>query len=251
MRTEHAGMGIGERLLPATWHRALQFNRHSIVQFVTKNLPALTSSSLILDVGSGSTEEQHFNQLLERNGARVHRCDLAARSGIDYRADLHHMPVRENSYDLILCTQVLQYVQDPRLVCAELCRILKPGGHLFLTAPQSSHLDAPPHHYFHFTSYGLRFLLQDGGVEVLRLEPQGGHFRYLGTQLHYTCVVIRRAMRSRLQRVVLFPVLVVCTLLFGFLTKAFCLWLDRFDRDRANTMGWNCYARKPLVSAAT
>jgi len=95
--TESRGLGIGERLLPVAWHRALQFNRYSIVQFVTKNLPALTSSSRVLDVGSGSSEEQHFNQLFERDGARAHRCDIASRSGIDYRADLHHMPIRDNS----------------------------------------------------------------------------------------------------------------------------------------------------------
>jgi hypothetical protein len=119
-----------------------------------------------------------------------------------------------------------------------------------LTAPQSSHLDAPPHHYFHFTSYGLKLLLQNAGVEVLRLEPQGGHFRYLGTQLHYICVVIRRAMQTRLRRIVLFPVLVICTVLFGLFTKVLCLWLDRFDHDRLNTMGWNCHARRPANTLA-
>jgi hypothetical protein len=32
---------------------------------------------------------------------------------------------------------------------------------------------------------------------------------------------------------------------FGFVTKILCLWLDRFDKQRKNTLGWNCHCRKP------
>lgn len=43
-------------------------------------------------------------------------------------ADAHKLPFSEKSFDLIICTEVLEHVQDPKGVLQEIKRVLKPGG---------------------------------------------------------------------------------------------------------------------------
>lgn len=50
-------------------------------------------------------------------------------------ADLTAMPFDDNSFDVIICSHVLEHVPDDRKAFAELFRILKPGGHALLLVP--------------------------------------------------------------------------------------------------------------------
>lgn len=236
-------LSFGRLLLPREFHQSLAFDRYEVVKFVRQNLPPLLRGGLVLDAGSGATEEQYFRGMLD--AARFHTFDIFVRSGLVYVADIERMPIREGSYDVALCTQVLEHVPHPPIAVNELYRVLKPGGHLILTTPQTAFLHEIPHHYFNHTCFGLRMMLEQAGFEVLKLEPQGGHFRSVGMQLHYTCTVVKSKMTTPLRKILLYPVLLACSLIFGFLTKLLFKWLDRFDHERKNTLGWNCLCRKP------
>jgi SAM-dependent methyltransferase len=237
-------LSFGRFVLPDKLHRRLQFDRWSVTEFIRSKGLAHLRGAFVLDAGSGSLDEQTSRESLK--DARLHTMDIAQRTGLTYIGDLHRMPVRTETYDVVFCTQVLEHVRQPHVVCSEIFRVLKHGGNLFVTVPQTWYLHDLPHHYFNHTCYGLRFILEAAGFEILTLEPQGGHFHCLGTQLHYTCTVIKDAMTTPLRRVLLFPLLVVCSIVFGLMTKLLCLWLDRFDKQRKNTLGWNCHCRKPL-----
>src|SRR5512139_1630315 len=51
-------------------------------------------------------------------------------------ADLHEMPeVESDSFDTVVCTEVLHECVSPMTVMKELARVLKPGGFLLVTAP--------------------------------------------------------------------------------------------------------------------
>lgn len=50
--------------------------------------------------------------------------------------DIQHLGrIATNSYDVVICTQVLQYVENPDRAVSELHRVLKLGGQLFLSVP--------------------------------------------------------------------------------------------------------------------
>jgi ArsR family transcriptional regulator len=55
-------------------------------------------------------------------------------------ADLHHLPLADQSFDTVLCFNVLVEVEEPARVLAQLHRVLRPGGRLALTV-----LDAHDH----------------------------------------------------------------------------------------------------------
>jgi SAM-dependent methyltransferase len=96
------------------------------------------------------------------------------------------LPFASGRFDVILCTQVLEHIPQPQQMVAEALRVLRTGGQLILTAPQTWGLHEEPHDYYRFTRYGLQYLLESVGFEVTRIEARGGVFRMIGqTFLNY------------------------------------------------------------------
>jgi ubiquinone/menaquinone biosynthesis C-methylase UbiE len=128
----------------------------------TEELPALQEASAkykqlnfhrLLDLGCGNGRHVvAFAKL----GFDVIGLDIS-RSGLDLtdawlqeeglsalllQADTRHpLPLKENSIDGLLSTQVIHhaYLQQVTLAIAEIHRILKPGGVAFVTVPRSSY----------------------------------------------------------------------------------------------------------------
>jgi len=51
------------------------------------------------------------------------------------RGSLLEVPLDNESVDMVMSTQVIEHIQDHEKAAAELCRILKPGGHALITVP--------------------------------------------------------------------------------------------------------------------
>lgn len=237
-------MSLGSRLLPPRFHERLQVERWHVHEFIRKQaIPLMKSGMSVLDAGSGHEHEQYLRKELLATGATLHTCDFNPGPGVDFTADVSQLPFENSSYDIVLSTQVLEHVQDPAKVVSEMARVLKPGGRLFLTTPQSSPLHNLPWNYFNSTNLGLRLLFEKAGLTVLMEEPQGGHFTVLAYNLHWTANIWKQ---EPLPALIKKPLLLATQLLGGFLLKVPLIWLDRFDHNRLNTQGWNLAGQKPL-----
>lgn len=92
------------------------------------------------------------------------------------------VPERDETFDLVLSTQVAEHVEDPRLYLAECLRLLRPGGTLFLSTHGAYEDHAFPADYQRWTAAGLRRDLTAAGfqdVRVLKLTagPRAGVFQ--------------------------------------------------------------------------
>ncbi|MFL5886405.1 MAG: class I SAM-dependent methyltransferase [Thermoleophilaceae bacterium] len=103
-------------------------------------------------------------------GSRVDRSDVldAARDNpkATIVADIAHAPeIESNTFNCIICTQVLLLVYDVRAAIATLERILAPGGVLLLTVPGVSRICRPEADtwgdWWRFTTMSLRRLLEE------------------------------------------------------------------------------------------
>jgi len=77
------------------------------------------------------------------------------------------------SFDCVICTEVLEHCPEPRNTLAEVSRVLRRGGHVFLTTPSLRPLHEMPHDYFRFTPSGITQLATSAGLEVRTIRPKG------------------------------------------------------------------------------
>lgn len=79
---------------------------------------------------------------------------------VDIVSNAEAMDVADGSFDLVLCTQVLEHVQNPARVVDECYRVLKPGGILIATAPSIYPHHGYPADNWRFMPDGFRHLLR-------------------------------------------------------------------------------------------
>jgi SAM-dependent methyltransferase len=103
---------------------------------------------------------------------------------VDFVGDLQDMTgVSTETYNVVLCTEVLEHVPQPEKVIVEVRRILKARGKFILSVPHLSRLHEEPYDFYRFTKHGLKFLLERNGFSVLEIVPTGSLFSFLGHQV--------------------------------------------------------------------
>jgi SAM-dependent methyltransferase len=131
----------------------------------------------VLDIGCGM---QPFRHML---GPRVDHYVGVDRPGELTRPTIvgsaEALPVPDATFDVVMCTMVLEHVVDPRKVLAEARRVLAPGGRIVLTVPGVWPTHEAPHDYWRFTRFGLEELMREFEVEG-ELVPLGGLWAVVG-----------------------------------------------------------------------
>jgi SAM-dependent methyltransferase len=103
-----------------------------------------------------------------------------------FEGDLVAANLPGEAFDLVYMGDVLEHVPDCRAVLAEVARVLKTGGHLYLRGPLTTNslarrlalalcgaagrrivLREPPYHLWEFTPGPLEYLCEAAGLEVI------------------------------------------------------------------------------------
>lgn len=87
--------------------------------------------------------------------------------------DARRLPFAQGSFDAVLCAQVLEHVNQPGQVLAEVGRVLKPGGCGILSVPFIYNVHVGPYDFFRFSPFGITELLESAGLKVKTLRYQG------------------------------------------------------------------------------
>jgi len=127
----------------------------------------------VLDLGCGN---QPYARLAGRGNLQYLGVDLSLEHSPlpDVCADSLRLPFRDSTFDTILSTQVIEHVADPSEMMKEIGRVLKPFGHVIMTAPQAWPLHEEPRDFFRYTRYGLQILAQRCDLEILYIRERGG-----------------------------------------------------------------------------
>src|ERR1700722_3069734 len=121
----------------------------------------------VLDVGG---RLQPYRALL---GARVSRyvaIDTQLTPLVNVAAAGEALPFRDEQFDFLICTQVLEYFPDPGQATREIWRVLRKGGVAFVSAP-SVFVRDNDNEYWRFLPAGLRYLFKD--FEPVEVIPEG------------------------------------------------------------------------------
>lgn len=79
-------------------------------------------------------EAQLEKRLRALPGLDYRTADLM-RDDVDHQIDVTDMPFPDDSFDVVLCSHVLEHVPDDKRAMRELRRVLRPSGWALLTAP--------------------------------------------------------------------------------------------------------------------
>jgi len=77
-----------------------------------------------------------------------------------------NIPYENDVFDGILCTQVLEHVEDLDLLLTECNRVLKTKGCFSVSVPFAFREHEQPHDFRRFTSYGLTLIMSRHGFKV-------------------------------------------------------------------------------------
>lgn len=233
-------------LVPQGVRERLDLHARAVLRFVRDTAASLPRDARVLDAGAG---ESPYRSLL----AHVRYVALDDRRGdagwdygrLDVVGDLRRMPLRDESFDAVLCTETLEHLTDPQDVLREVARVLRPGGRLHMTAPLSFREHQEPHDYFRYTRHGLRLLLERAGLSVVRIDPEGGYFRLLGDKIQPLHRHLFAKDRALVWKALFLPLHPVSLVLFTLVAPAACAALDPLDRRRRHTTGFLVVAERP------
>jgi SAM-dependent methyltransferase len=85
-------------------------------------------------------------------------------------APLTAIPLASESIDLVVCTEVLEHVQNDAAALYELSRVMKPGGWLLLSTPTLPAEFDPMHVREGYAATVLAEMLGSQGLEVMRVD---------------------------------------------------------------------------------
>ncbi|HWH44540.1 MAG TPA: methyltransferase domain-containing protein [Thermoleophilaceae bacterium] len=182
--------GVSERL--RRFADEQPFERRPILEFMVRAAGELPANAKVADVGAGDSP---YRELFDHTEYLATDWSESVHEAEDVRvvAPADDLPFGEASFDAVLFTQVLEHVQDPPGVLAELLRVLRPGGRLYLSAPLVWELHELPHDYWRFTEGGLRLLIEAAGFAEVAVEPRGDSFTTLAQLMRNVPAMIGEA----------------------------------------------------------
>jgi len=144
-------------------------------------MSATISPGRILDVGCG-----------DKKATGAVGIDCRVLDGVDLVHDLDQTPwpLPDSSFDLILCSHVIEHTADIPAFLREVHRVGAPGARVRIETPHFSSLDSwtDPSHRHHLSLRSFNFFTEDGYLHqgrIFRVERVGLTFRRsaLGSRL--------------------------------------------------------------------
>jgi SAM-dependent methyltransferase len=124
----------------------------------------------ILEIGSGNTEKKQSVITIFKEANTFLQTDI--------KKEYNHMfldvtkPLEiKNKFDLVICTNVLEHIFETNLAIANLKKLVKKGGHLFVSVPFIYPLHDEPADYWRFTEHSLKILFKE--FEIIEFKKTG------------------------------------------------------------------------------
>ncbi len=140
--------------------------RKANFRYFQEKLSHVADGSLVLDIGAGPSQ---FRSLFERH--TTISVDYYPYDLIDVIADITKpLPFCSDCFDVVVLSNVLEHVPNPRSLLKEAFRVLKPGGIVIATIPFLMRQHQQPYDFNRFTHFALHDKFSDfSNVNVIPL----------------------------------------------------------------------------------
>lgn len=147
-------------------------------KFIRDWVQNFPEGSLILDIGVGFPL---YRSIFKKYRYVSLDIDLEGRPSV--LGSIYALPFKDNTFDICLCTEVLEHLPEPSPALSEMRRVLSDSGQLILTVPFVFGVHSA-FDYHRWTKMGLTDLLKKGGFIIVQIKERGGIFSVLAQLLH-------------------------------------------------------------------
>lgn len=145
--------------------------------FIKKSFTNAGPREYLLDLGCGVKPFKPYYDTIAKKSIGI---DVAqsphGTNAVDIVYDGKIFPFKENEFDLVFCTEVMEHVPDPVLFLSEINRVMQMNGKLIMTTPFMVPLHEEPYDFYRYTKYGIKELLTRSGFEVEQITPFADYF---------------------------------------------------------------------------
>jgi len=131
----------------------------------------------LLDVGCGAKPYEPFfaGAVTEYVGVDV------ANPAAELEGTVEEIPVPDESFELVLCTQTLEHALDPARAVRELRRVVAPGGRVLVSTHGVQVYHPNPDDYWRWTHAGLeRLFRENASWSAVTVTPASGTTACIG-----------------------------------------------------------------------
>jgi SAM-dependent methyltransferase len=94
---------------------------------------------------------------------------------LDFECDLTQpLPFSAEIFDMIILSDVLEHIFEPKRLWTEMARVLAKAGKLVMNVPFLYCIHEAPYDYYRYTEFALRKFAEDAKLSVMLISPIGG-----------------------------------------------------------------------------
>lgn len=190
----------------------------------------------LIDIGCGvKPYKDMLSHLVTEHVGVDHQITVHDKSNIDLFGTAYNIPADENSFDSAICTAVLEHLEEPEQAIRECHRVLKKGGYAIYSVPFIWQLHEQPRDFFRYSKYGLEYLFEKVGFEVIEVRPLSG-FAVTFIQLHLYII------KGKFEKGIIKKMGIIR--LYSYLMQRFGLFLNKRDNTKEWTWMYTVVAKK-------
>src|SRR4051794_39433212 len=162
------------RLDPRPWEGSYHHRRALAILMRTQAARRLEGRAdlEVVDVGCGA---RPYEPIFEPFAGHYLGVDAVPGPRVDVVAPAEALPLEDSSFDVAVCSQVLEHVNDPELCVSEIRRVLRPGGVAFLSTHGVAAYHPNPQDLWRWTHAGLERVFNNAGEWTsIDVFPNGG-----------------------------------------------------------------------------
>lgn len=154
----------------------------SYTRSILKQVLPKYCSGLVVDIGAGRCKYKSLitqyaqGYIAIDNLASEYQYKQGEGLRIDVIGDVLKLAFKDEAFDTVICTEVIEHVPAPFVLMSELSRITRKGGNVLLSTGWVAPYHQEPKDYYRFSKDAFRYLCHRHGLEMIELIPKGKAF---------------------------------------------------------------------------
>lgn len=188
-------------------------------------------SGRILDVGCGRKPYKELFSYTQYLGIDIDNPGHSHENeDVDIFYDGRKFPLDNDSFDSIICNQVLEHVFTPDELLQEINRVLRNDGYLLLTVPFVWDEHEQPNDYARYSSFGIKYLLEKNGFRIEHNEKSVNSlsviFQLINAYFYKKLMTRGKLLHYMAMLFLIFPVNLIGSIISGIFPDNDDLYLD-------------------------